>query len=156
MAESKITLTPNQNFLDVHIEGMLDEDVKFDQFPINQHKKVIINLGKATSINSVGIREWIKWLGTAQDATIEFHECPKAFVIQMNIVLGFLPKNGHVKSIYIPYYCDSCDAEKKILFTDGQQFGQDNLTPIEIKDDLGHVMDPDVDLKSYLKFSRRA
>lgn len=103
-------------------EGVIDEEVKFPAVDTAKHKKVFIDLKAVRSINSVGIREWLNWIRPlAEAAQIVFLKTPKALVFQMNMVEGFLPKNGFVQSFYVPFFCEKCDKEENILFGVGQE-----------------------------------
>lgn len=103
-------------------EGVIDEDVKFPAVDTGKYKKVFIDLKAVKSINSVGIREWLNWMKPLSDnAQIVFMKTPKALVLQMNMVEGFLPKSGFVKSFFVPFYCEKCDKEENVLFTIGHE-----------------------------------
>ncbi|MNL21183.1 hypothetical protein D3C87_1424610 [compost metagenome] len=108
------------------------------------------------SINSCGIREWIKWMGTASGAQIVFKNCPKVIVDQINMVDGFLPANGRVSSFFVPYYNDDSGTEKNVLFTFGKEFTESGVTPpAGIKDEDGNEMEMDVIESKYFKFLKK-
>lgn len=122
--------TDGENLLLV-FEGVIDEDVKFPAVDTGKFKKVFIDLKGVKSINSVGIREWLNWMKPLSDkAQLVFMKTPKALVLQMNMVEGFLPKNGFVKSFYVPFYCEKCDKEENVLFSVGQEI---ELSPGDYK-----------------------
>lgn len=103
-------------------EGQIDEDVQFPGVDTTKFKKVFIDLKGVKAINSVGIREWLNWLKpVSEQAQIILMKCPKALVFQLNMVEGFLPKNGLVKSFYVPFYCEKCDKEENVLFNVGAE-----------------------------------
>ncbi len=103
-------------------EGVIDEESKFPAVDTIKNKRVMIDLKGIRSINSVGIREWLNWVRpVSENAQLVFLKTPKALVFQMNMVEGFLPKNGTVKSFYVPFYCEACDKEENVLFTVGQE-----------------------------------
>ncbi len=103
-------------------EGVIDEESKFPSVDTAKHKRIMVDLKGIRSINSVGIREWLNWIRPVSETTqIVFLKTPKALVFQMNMVEGFLPKNGTVKSFYVPFYCEACDKEENVLFTVGQE-----------------------------------
>lgn len=113
--------TEGDNLL-LMFEGVIDEDVKFPVVDTSKFKKVFIDLKAVKSINSVGIREWLNWMKPlAEQAQLVFMKTPKALVLQMNMVEGFLPKNGFVKSFFVPFYCEACDKEEHVLFNVGQE-----------------------------------
>ncbi len=113
--------TDGDNLLLV-FEGVIDEDVVFPAVDTGTYKKVFIDLKGVKSINSVGIREWLNWMKPlSEKAQLVFMKAPKALVLQMNMVEGFLPKTGFVKSFYVPFYCERCDKEESVLFSVGQE-----------------------------------
>ncbi|PIS11642.1 MAG: hypothetical protein COT73_02885 [Bdellovibrio sp. CG10_big_fil_rev_8_21_14_0_10_47_8] len=140
----------------VSISGTIDEDVDFSPYQLAGATSVEVHLGAVKSINSCGIREWIKWIGTAGSAKVEYFECPKIIVDQINMVQGFLPAQGRVKSFYVPYYSDDSGAEKNVLFTEGKEFTEQGLqTPPVVKDDEGKEMEMDVVEAKYFKFLKK-
>src|ERR1700692_3874743 len=84
--------------LNLTMGGTIDEDADFTQINLAGANQIEIDLATLKSINSCGIREWIKWMGTASSATITFNQCPKVIVDQINMVDGFLPSNAKVAS----------------------------------------------------------
>ena len=143
--------------LKVTLEGQLDEEARFDDAKINGEENVSIDLEKVKSINSCGIREWIKWIRTfSSSSNIELHNCPKVVVDQINMVAGFLPENAEVKSFYVPFFSEESGDEKMILFEQGKQFDANGLKEIEeVKDDSGNEMEMDVIEAKYFKFLKR-
>jgi hypothetical protein len=115
---------------------------------------VVIDLEGVTAINSVGIREWIKWI-KAIPTSIELsvRKCPKIIVDQINMVAGFLPATTKVESFFVPYYADATGSEKMILFQTGKEFKDGQIEPpAEVKDDSGEMMEMDVIEAKYFKF----
>lgn len=142
--------------LTIQLAGTIDEDVDFTQFNITGSPAIEVELGGLKSINSCGIREWIKWIGTAADAKISFVNCPKVIVDQINMVDGFLPPKGKVESFFVPYYNDDSGEEKSVLFRYGTEFTENGLTPPSVvKDSEGNDMDMDVIESKYFKFIKK-
>lgn len=142
--------------LNLTLAGTIDEDVDFNQIPITGSKQIDLQLTGVKSINSCGIREWIKWMGSATGAEITWHECPKVIVDQINMVDGFLPSNAKVMSFFVPYYNDDSGSEKNVLFRYGQEFKEGALTPpAAVKDEDGNEMEMDVIEAKYFKFIKK-
>ncbi len=140
----------------VSLVGVIDEDVDFNPYSLSGAPALEFQLGAVKSINSCGIREWIKWVGTAGSAPISSYECPKIIVGQINMVQGFLPSTGKVMSFFVPYYSDGAGTEKNILFTHGKEYGDQGIqAPPEIKDEEGNVMEMDVVEAKYFKFLKK-
>jgi hypothetical protein len=140
----------------VALAGVIDEDADFNPHSLSGAPAVELKLGNVKSINSCGIREWIKWVGTAGGAPVQYFDCPKIIVDQINMVQGFLPATGKVMSFYVPYYSDDSGSEKNILFQHGKEYGDQGLQqPPEVKDDEGNPMEMDVVEAKYFKFLKK-
>lgn len=148
---------PEAGVLRIEITGQLDEDAIFEEQSLGAADKIVIDLEKVKSINSCGIREWIKWIRSAKtDVPIELFNCPKVVVDQINMVAGFLPDNGVVRSFYVPFFCEDSGTEKMVLFEKDKQFDDTGLKSIEVvKDDEGNEMEMDVIEAKYFKFLKR-
>jgi hypothetical protein len=157
MGKFEIKVEKSGDMAKVQINGVIDEDVDFSVHPLTGSSKVEMDLGGIKSINSCGIREWIKWLGDAGQAQVTYVNCPKIIIDQVNMVQGFLPAQGKVASFYVPYYSESAGSEENVLFVHGKEFTETSLTPpAEVKDKEGNVMEMDVVEAKYFKFIKRA
>lgn len=104
----------------VTLEGVIDEDAIFDKIKGLNMNKFFFDFNKVTMINSCGIREWIKYLKEIEDAQIVYQNCPQIIIEQVNMVHGFIKKGTVLESFFAPYFCPSCDDEKKILLKDSE------------------------------------
>lgn len=138
----------------LEIKGNVDEDSNFAPQDLGTASAVVLDLEGVTAINSVGIREWIKWVKTMPSSVkLSVRKVPKIVVDQINMVAGFLPPGTTIESFYVPYYSDSSGSEKMVLFTNGTEFkGGDLFPPAEVKDDSGEAMEMDVIEAKYFKF----
>ena len=140
----------------VQVVGTIDEDTDFRPYDLAGASTVEMNLDGVKSINSCGIREWIKWITTAGSATRQYHSCPKVIVDQINMVHGFLPAQGQVVSFYVPYYSEESDEEKAVLYNNGKEFNDLGLLQKPtVKDGQGKDMDMDVIESKYFKFLKK-
>ena len=97
------------------LEGIIDEDSDFEKVKGLNQSEYIFDFEKITSINSCGIRDWIKFLDELpEDVQILYKNCPQIIIEQMNMVHGFIRKGARIESLYCPYYCEDCDTESKI------------------------------------------
>jgi hypothetical protein len=139
----------------VSVTGNVDEDAGFQPVDVGTATAVVLDLNGVTAINSVGIREWIKWVKAfPPTAQLSVRNCPKIIVDQINMVAGFLPPGTRIESFYVPYYSDATGSEKMVLFVNGREFKDDGSIDFsaEIKDDSGEVMEMDVIEAKYFKF----
>lgn len=156
MGKLDLKIEKNGDTFNVKMGGVIDEDVDFSQYPLAGAKTVTLQLNDVKSINSCGIREWIKWMGSGNSAQIIYENCPKVIVDQINMVDGFLPPNAQVSSFYVPYYNDDSGSEKNVLFRLGQEYGAGQFNPPEtVKDESGQVMEMDVVETKYFKFIKK-
>jgi hypothetical protein len=138
----------------MEIKGNIDEDSNFTPPNLDGHTSVVLDLEAVTAINSVGIREWIKWTkGFAASVRLVVRKCPKIIVDQINMVAGFLPTGTVVQSFYVPYYSETSGNEKMVLFENGREFKDGQIfPPTEVKDDSGEPMEMDIIEAKYFKF----
>jgi hypothetical protein len=139
--------------LKMALGGIIDEDADFKDLSVAGFDAIDIDLNDLKSINSCGIREWIKWLSGNSSAEIKFNNCPKVIVDQINMVDGFLPKNASVKSFFVPYFNEELGSEKSVLYREGSEFiGNQINHPPSVKDGEGNDMEMDVIESKYFKF----
>ena len=156
MGKLDVKMEKASDKLKVQMAGTIDEDVDFSQFVISGNPAIEVELGGLKSINSCGIREWIKWMGSASGAKISFSNCPKVIIDQINMVEGFLPSGAKVESFFVPYYNDDAGSEKNVLFRYGTEFTDSSVTPpAAVKDDEGNEMEMDVIESKYFKFIKK-
>ncbi|MGE4133592.1 MAG: hypothetical protein AB7F86_18290 [Bdellovibrionales bacterium] len=138
----------------LEIKGNIDEDANFAPQELGGAATVVLDLENVSAINSVGIREWIKWIkGLPGGVALKVRKCPKIIVDQINMVSGFLPANAQVESFYVPYYSDASGSEKMVLFQFGKEFKDGEVhAPPEVKDESGELMEMDVIEAKYFKF----
>ena len=142
--------------LNVVLAGSIDEDADFTQLTLSGASQIEIEMAGLKSINSCGIREWIKWMSTAPAASITFNQCPKVIVDQINMVDGFLPGNAKVQSFFVPYYNDDSGSEKNVLFRLGTEFTETSVAPPpQVVDEEGNAMEMDVIESKYFKFIKK-
>lgn len=136
------------------IKGNVDEDASFTPPDIGSNTLVTLDLEKVSAINSVGIREWIKWIKAFPPSVrLTVRRCPKIIVDQINMVAGFLPQGTVIQSFYVPYYSDASGSEKMVLFENGKEFRDGELfPPSDVKDESGETMEMDVIEAKYFKF----
>ncbi|MBX7231214.1 MAG: hypothetical protein K1X29_03915 [Bdellovibrionales bacterium] len=139
------------------LKGPIDEDAILSGDYFKNISEIELDLAQIQSINSCGIREWIKWLSHTQSSQkITFKNCPKLIVDQINMVAGFLPVNGVVESFFVPYFSEDSGEEKMILFRRGFEFDGSNIqAPDNVKGTSGELMEMDVIESKYFNFLKK-
>lgn len=120
---------------------------------------LLLNFSRLKSINSYGIRNFIKFVRSWEPRRFEFYECTPVFIDAVNVVLNLVGTSGDsscIKSFYIPHIIDGCkqceSASQEFIF-DVDDVDFDNLEVAERKcQQCNQVMEPDVELDEYLAF----
>lgn len=75
-----------------------------------------LDLAAVSSINSIGVRDWIRLLAAAHAAgvAVELTRVSEPIVAQLNMIVA---ARGHaeVRSFFAPYACDACGHEESRL-----------------------------------------
>jgi hypothetical protein len=150
MSKFNLEVVPDVSFTIIKIFGHLDEE--FIQSEVNLPPSDIIrfDLAKLDGINSCGIREFISLLKRIPLATmIEYHNCPTIFIIQVNMVNGFLGQNRKVISLFAPYVGIQTENEALYFYEMNGLNTSDILKVIKINDE-DHEFDGSIE--KYFRF----
>jgi anti-anti-sigma regulatory factor len=79
-------------------------------------RRLVLDLGGVTFINSLGVRDWIRLQGAAQRAgvAVELHRVAAPLIQQMNMIISARGA-ARVVSFFAPYACDACGHEASLL-----------------------------------------
>lgn len=96
----------------LEFKGEIDERCQFAELAGRLGPQVALDLGGITFVNSMGVREWIRFLRTLRDtgAEVILRDCSEAIVYQMNMI----PETrvgAHIDSFHAPYDCPGCGHE---------------------------------------------
>jgi anti-anti-sigma regulatory factor len=82
-------------------------------------KTLVLDFGEVRRVSSFGIREWADFIQTVERSVqrVIAIEVPPKVVDQLNMVSRFLGTKGVVYSVYVPYRCDYCDIDSRVLLT---------------------------------------
>ncbi len=106
----KVTTTTLEASCLVRIEGTIDESTDAQALAPPGAAIVLYDLDGVKRITSYGVLQWVKGLKELKAQYYGFLRCRPCIVRQFNMVAGF-GKRGEILSIYLPYFCDSCDVE---------------------------------------------
>ena len=78
--------------------------------------RLALDLAGVTFINSLGVRDWIRFLAAAQAAgiAVELRRVSEPLVHQLNMIIAARGA-AQVTSFYAPYACDACGREESLL-----------------------------------------
>lgn len=116
---------------EILIEGVIDERSKIFDLTIEEDTDVMMDLTKMICINSIGIKMWIEWVGKfPKSVVIHLSKCPFLIINQSVTVKGFISENSYLESFFVPYYCNSCGAEKYHLLNRGTDYEYRTLNQV--------------------------
>lgn len=117
--------------------------------------RVDFDLSQVAYINSLGVRDWIRFLRSANIQGYEFHACSVPFVLQAAMIPPMLGR-GTVVSFFAPYYCDSCDHQEDRLLQSAAILAAGYAPPVFQCPSCGGTLSLDDLPERYLAFLRPA
>lgn len=105
----------------VQLAGQVDDQADIEKAigtlpapPYEMH----VNCGQITRINSIGVKNWIKYFQKIQALRVPifFYDCAPPIVQQMNLVFNFAA-GGKVVSLQVPFSCEDEEHNFTLTFT---------------------------------------
>jgi CheY-like chemotaxis protein len=115
--------------------------------------RVDFDLSQVEYINSLGVRDWIRFLRSANIQGYEFHACSVPFVLQAAMIPPMLGR-GTVVSFFAPYYCESCDHHEDKLLQSAAILAAGHAPPVFQCPSCGGTLALDDLPERYLAFLR--
>lgn len=151
--------------IEIFFPKVLHSDFRFDLIQPRPYQLVIWDCILTERFTAEGVAKWIEFFRDNDPQTqYIFKNIPKRLVDIMNRTQGFLPENCRFTSFEWPMECESCDhAENELVFR-GKDFlessSQDMPELLKLPMQLNcpncqGMMEPAVDMKSYLKFLKK-
>lgn len=114
MAEQGIKIVEKDGVF--HLSGVLNEYADFSQL-LGKSQPLRLNLKGLQRLNSIGIRNLLKFLSDFGDRELIYEECPSEFIDQINMIPALMgvKKNCKIKSLFVPLECSACDHEDEVL-----------------------------------------
>lgn len=100
-----------------HVDGAIDEFFDYKQFD-GIARPLKLDLARVKNCNSLGVREFLKFMRREAPAGIEFHRCSPAVMDMINSIpstLGSPPRPEIVKSMTLAYRCGDCRKEENYV-----------------------------------------
>jgi eukaryotic-like serine/threonine-protein kinase len=78
-------------------------------------RRLVLDLGEITFINSLGVRDWIRFLARAarEHVRLELVRVSEPMVQQFNMIVA-TRSGAEVRSFFAPFACDACGLEDSI------------------------------------------
>jgi eukaryotic-like serine/threonine-protein kinase len=99
------------------LAGSIDESAALHELISRaQGGYLALDLAAVTFINSLGVRDWIRFQAAAQKSglVVELRRVAEPLVHQLNMIIA-TRGNARVSSFYAPYACDACGREESLL-----------------------------------------
>lgn len=98
------------------LRGRIDETSAFSDVAESLAGQVVIDLEGVSFINSIGVREWVRFLRRlrATCEKISFARCSEAMVAQFAAIPDTVT-GAQVRSFWAPYTCVQCEEERSLL-----------------------------------------
>jgi len=98
------------------LSGELNEYSDFEGMK-NATPPLILNMKGVERLNSIGIRNLLKFLNNWGSQPFVYQECRAEFIDQINMIPALLGvKNvGKVETLFAPFECDNCSFEEEVL-----------------------------------------
>ena len=99
------------------LAGAIDETAGLmDLLARAQGGRLVLDLAGVTFINSLGVRDWIRFQATATQTgiAVELRRVAEVLIHQLNMIIA-TRGTAHVTSFFAPYACDSCGREESLL-----------------------------------------
>lgn len=101
-----------------HLSGRMDEYSEFDSL-VMVPQPLRLNIGRISSINSVGVRKFLAFTLSYSPKKFEFLECTPEFIANVNVIpqmLGSPADETQIKTFYVPFSCENCKRNENILY----------------------------------------
>ena len=112
---SRLTVTPEgEAFL---LAGSIDESSDLmTLLGRARGGRLVLDLAGVTFINSLGVRDWIRMVSTAQQrgVQLELRRVSEPIIHQLNMIIA-TRGTARVTSFFAPYACDRCGREESLL-----------------------------------------
>ncbi len=140
----------------VYLIGALNEYGDLSSL-ITKPAPLTLNLKGVSRINSIGVRNFLKFLSGWGDKALKLEECTVEFIDQVNMIPSLLgvKQQAEIISLHIPYECGSCDHEGEILtnLSDADNYLKSNNFPQIACSSCGASMNAVTD--SYFTFLKK-
>ncbi len=140
------------------VKGDVTDDTDLAPMIAGLKGKATVDLGDLARMNSVGVRQWVRFVhAIPADLKVSLERCPVFFVKQVTMIGNFLGP-VHVRSAHLPYVCTKCDATRNDLFTASDLDAQTPPAPAACADCQGAMeLDDSEDVYvAFVKEIRRA
>lgn len=117
----------------IELFHMIDEEVAFPKGDEMAIKQLIVDCGEVSYINSMGLRNWVRWLANVKksnpDAGIEFLRLPVSLIRVAEAIGGVLPETSIVRTFFVNFYCPKCASQSVLLMENKRNLSLSSTVP---------------------------
>ena len=117
MTETRGRMKIDEQPSELRLSGALDETAGLpDLVGRARGGRLVLEMSGVTFINSLGVRDWIRFQQAAQQQRIdvELRRVAEPIVHQLNMIVA-TRGGSRVTSFFAPYACDACGREDSLL-----------------------------------------
>lgn len=141
-----------------HLVGRIDEHAAFESLQ-GAPPPLKLNIGRVSSINSVGVRRFLAFALGWSPKKFEFYECTPEFIANVNVIpqlLGMPSDEAQIKTFYVPFSCETCKRMENVLFERAQiafdSKSGEAVIPAKKCVKCGELLDLDVEKNEFFMF----
>lgn len=103
---------------ELSLSGVIDEHARLAEVMGRAEeagRRLVLDLGEITFINSLGVRDWIRFLARAaqEQVRLELVRVSEPLVQQFNMIVA-TRTGAAVRSFFAPFACDACGLERSV------------------------------------------
>ena len=130
----------NPTTVELLLGSIIDEKTILPlDYDFSEKQNLYIDFSKVVFLNSEGIKVWVGFserMGSHCHLNIFYRKCNRMIIDQVNRTVGFLGSNAKILSVYVPVFCNTCEANFQV-------FQDVNKLTEEPRDILDRVKAPD-------------
>ena len=106
----KVSKAQNADVMTITLSGTIDDGDDFDSLISSVGPKAVFDTAKISRINSIGVKNWIKFFETLtkKKVSFAFDSLSSALVEQVNMIRNFAC-GGEIRSIIAVFRCEKCE-----------------------------------------------
>jgi len=124
VSKLNFTQTKSNGTLSAKLDGEIIDGCAIPDPDLSGVNQVELDLDGVRYLNSSGARLWLLWSGKLAGGRqkIFLNRVRPVFIRTLASIRDFLPKGAKLNSVYVPYFCESCNNNYDRLMVNGQDF----------------------------------
>ncbi len=124
MSILKVTQQRTGGTLKAKLDGEIIDGSLLPEPDLNGVTAVEMDLDGVRYLNSSGARLWLLWTARLAKGSVNIvlSRVRPVFIRTLTTIRDFLPQGSKLQSVYVPYFCESCNANYDRFMVNGQDF----------------------------------